>query len=588
MKKTARCFALLLTLVLLISTVSAVAPVTRTGEITRSEWISQLVETFEMKIENPDNMPDNYYSDLSADADYYMDIMVAVEFGVIDLDAGYPFYPDDPVTREFAAHTLNFCLGFQPPEETIGCGDSAELSYPDDVQVALHRGWFVLSGGNFLPNQPVTAEEAEAMLADAAAVLAPTATVENHFTLAEGVIDATAAETEVESDSSVILHAFDGVITVNDLFVVSLDSYPVAFQALGVEETEDGALRIQVSTEGTDGAISALSYAGTASADLGTFTPVETTTYEIVDTSDGEYAQIETLSVEPQGIHYDKNTKTLTASLQLKVDGNSAGSVSVTLRNCDLEHWEEWNSPFTVDYASAILRADVDVTSSITFDFGSYAGLPRSLTIGRVDIIPFVCGVELNVEYDISGGLSLSWTGDMSAGFEYVSGDFRLIKWFEKKEFSFTAEAELRTGLAIAASIDLVAVEGTIRAGAGAAMDFRATTYDSGTPATCVSMNGYLYFDGSVNVRVLSKHWNKFFVIFDKRNSPVRVSYHYEDNVLVTRCTRGDTGGDTVTTIRPPALTISTLPPATGRAIPAAAVSRFRFMSTRWRISIML
>ncbi len=52
------------------------------GTVTRSEWISRLVEAFSMTVESDDNMPDNYFSDISEDDSYYQDILLAVEFGV--------------------------------------------------------------------------------------------------------------------------------------------------------------------------------------------------------------------------------------------------------------------------------------------------------------------------------------------------------------------------------------------------------------------------------------------------------------------------------------------------------------------------
>ena len=84
--------------------------------MTRAEWISRVVDTFNMTVDDTSTMPDNYYSDLTTDNPYYQDILLAVEFGLIDIEAGHPFRPDDPATREFAAHTLNFALGFQLDE----------------------------------------------------------------------------------------------------------------------------------------------------------------------------------------------------------------------------------------------------------------------------------------------------------------------------------------------------------------------------------------------------------------------------------------------------------------------------------------
>ena len=98
------------------------------GEVTRSEWVQQLVATFEMTVEE-ENAPDNYFSDLTGEEEYYRDILVAVEFGVVDIEAGLPFNPDGAVTREFAAQTLNYCLGYQLEEGT-------EYTFSDSAEVA--------------------------------------------------------------------------------------------------------------------------------------------------------------------------------------------------------------------------------------------------------------------------------------------------------------------------------------------------------------------------------------------------------------------------------------------------------------------
>ena len=55
-----------------------------TNTVTRAEWLKDLVETFEMTVED-DNYPDNYFSDLDVTSDYYYNILVAVQFGVVNV-----------------------------------------------------------------------------------------------------------------------------------------------------------------------------------------------------------------------------------------------------------------------------------------------------------------------------------------------------------------------------------------------------------------------------------------------------------------------------------------------------------------------
>ena len=87
--------ALLIAVLGSIGGASAVYAEDRT--ITRAQWLHELVELFDMTVEE-DNYPDNYFSDISADDSYYRDIMVATEFGLVDVEAGYELLPDNPVT----------------------------------------------------------------------------------------------------------------------------------------------------------------------------------------------------------------------------------------------------------------------------------------------------------------------------------------------------------------------------------------------------------------------------------------------------------------------------------------------------------
>lgn len=96
-----------MTLLIWMSSTLDVQATEVTDTISRAEWIHELVKVFDMTIEDG-LMPDDYYGDIS-DSEYYNDILLAVNFGVIDLEAGEDFHPDDPVTREFAAQTLNTC-----------------------------------------------------------------------------------------------------------------------------------------------------------------------------------------------------------------------------------------------------------------------------------------------------------------------------------------------------------------------------------------------------------------------------------------------------------------------------------------------
>ena len=139
-------------------------------QISRVEWLSDLVAAFNLYVE-ADNCPDNYYNDISEEDKFYRDIMLAVEFGAIDIEAGSEFRPNDCATREFAAQSLNALLGFVLENDDYTYSDVDDVVYKEAAQIAVNRGWFVLVEGAFLPNQPITNAEKTAMLGDAQEVL---------------------------------------------------------------------------------------------------------------------------------------------------------------------------------------------------------------------------------------------------------------------------------------------------------------------------------------------------------------------------------------------------------------------------------
>ncbi len=109
-----------------------------TGEIpvTRAQWLQLLVQTFDYSIEG-EIVPDNYFPDLSPEAEYYEDILIAVYYGLVDVLPNENINPEGAATREFAAYTLNACMGYLPQEEEYGFSEAATVTYPDDIRMKI-------------------------------------------------------------------------------------------------------------------------------------------------------------------------------------------------------------------------------------------------------------------------------------------------------------------------------------------------------------------------------------------------------------------------------------------------------------------
>ena len=150
--------------------------------------------------------------------------------------------------------------------------------------------------------------------------------------------------------------------------------------------------------------------------------------------------------------------------------------------------------------------------------------------------------LTLAMEYNLSGEATLTVEKEFEAGFAYSDG-FRIVGNSHKKGFSFSAEADLTTGIVLSAKATLGIVSGDIYAKTGARMNIKYVRYSSGTPTYCASQAAYLYASvgasAKIGVGIASKTFSKSIEIWGKNNSPVRVYYHIEDGVLRTSCTRG-------------------------------------------------
>ena len=509
---------------------------TAASGVTRAEWISSIVETFQMTVESDAAMPDNYFSDVTSDDSCYYDLLLAVEFGVIDIEAGEAFEPNKAVTREFAAQTLNFALGFRLDEtQEYTYNESSDVSYPDDIQIAVNRGWFALSGGNFLPEREITAVEAAAMLADAKNVLSEEAVDENYnstYEFAEGVIVVPeTVETEINNDNTVVIYDNATGINKGDVFAVYTSGFPVAFTALEVEVSETKTV-IQTTREGTDNAIDYVDCEGAIEVDVEDFQFEDYATYSITDTSKAN-AESEEMTVELSGVSYDEKSKTVNVSQKISVGDAAAGTVSIKVKNPKLVFKSKGG------LTQVYVTADTSVTTSVSFDFGNYAGIPSSLILGAVPIAG-IGTISLEIEYSLKGGVTLSWDGAVKAGFSVKGFDVKVIKSYTKKDFSFSAYAQIKAGVRLAVAYDVLFSKGVIYASVGVKAGIELHTYDSGTPKKCVTIKGHLYARIGMDVSVLGQSIPiEPYDIYDESNSPVRVVNHYEDDVAVSSCSRG-------------------------------------------------
>ena len=529
----------------LIFTLLPVGALAEETTVTRAEWIQSLVKIFDMTVEEG-APPENYYSDLTGDETYYRDILVAAEFGVIDTPAGEAFEPNEPATREFAAQTLNFCLGFQLGEDKqYTYAEYETVEYPDDIQVAVNRSWFALKNGNFLPQQAVTVAESEAMLKDAATILSGNTVNENYdstYTFEKDVIVIPEGTTVDVSDDTVTITDSPKTIAAGQMFAVYVNGIPQAFVANSVSVS--GNITTVQGTP-TDDAFAAIDAQGVVTAELDQVEALEGTdlsyyveeterAYETYDMAKAAQRRAIGGTIKPKNISLSfKHDVTISSSIK--------GTISGKIKNPVIKY----NINLAKGKALVSLAYDVDVTYTLK---GEVSGV-KSLNDIKLFYwgVPGVGGFSVTFDMELSGSIKSVQSSHEERGLSVsVKDGVQMTKSFEAKSFSIEIEATARAGIQAKAGItELPVFNVYIYGKVGMEAKLKSATYsDSASPKRCTHFAAYLYAEcgatGSVKLLSFKNSFDLKYTIFSEKNSPIRICHHYEDGKLVSDCTRGN------------------------------------------------
>jgi len=420
---------------------------------------------------------------------------------------------------------MNAMLGFVPETDSYTYQDTADVTYKEAAQVAIDRGWVTVSGDKFLPGQSLTTKEHDAMIADAKQVLSDAQIEtgkENTCTFASGVVivpEGTAVSIDV--DGTVMIENCPVTITQGTTFAVYVNDIAMAYKAKSVQK--EGTTTYITTSDAEDGAVLNVDQQGELDVDLTEFVPADEETYVVNNVAVTES--------KTRGISYDGNT--LRADKTISISDDVTATVNVVISNMKVNYRLKNN-----DYYFTV-SGDMEYSCNVKGD--AFKDINHTLTLGAVPL-GGIGMLTLAMEYNLSGEATLTVEKEFEAGFAYSDG-FRVVGNSRKKGFSFSAEADLTTGVVLSTKATLGIVSGDISAKAGARMNIKYVRYSSGTPAYCVSQAAYLYASvgasAKIGVGILSKTFSKSIEIWGKDNSPVRVYYHIEDGVLRTSCTRG-------------------------------------------------
>lgn len=486
--------------------------------VTRGEWIHDLVSTFDMKIEEG-LVPDTYYPDIVGTT-YYSDIQTAIYFGVVDLEAGESFKPDEPVDREFAAHTLSFCMGYDTSDVTYTMDDEADLTYPGDDQIAVDMGWLALQDGKFEPSREITTTESQNMLQSAKKVIDASDVDENHenvYKFADNVIELPESVTFDKGEGDqIIVHDTSVELEEGDVFAVYSDGIAYTYKALSITE-EDNDLIIDTEKVMYDDAVESVDAEGVIDADLADFIPAEGVDAEV------EYEDQTTVKGRRK-ISGIKSVKSINVSKSI-----GAGTVTCSI------------SDITVDYRIDKNGYRFTVYGKVDPSFTFSGKKDLVITLGTIPVAQ-VGKIEVKAVCSAKGSATVGFTTNAVVGVEQKVGHApRHLANYTSPQWRFSAKAELKAACDLSFSVEVpMAAEGKVYGEVGVKTTPDMEVYTDGKkPQVCIDLPVYVFAEAGYSVKVFGYDMaSGKKPIYDASNSPVKLCYHIEDGSCVPACTR--------------------------------------------------
>jgi len=539
------CLSVFLSLIFIISAlpagaVSAIADAIPDPEyvygdgdtITRAQWIHDLVILFGVEVSET-AIPDNYFSDLEEEHEYYDDILRAVSQGIISIEAGDALLPDEAVTRDFAASTLNYCLGYEPIEEVVySFTDYEECSSPFAAKTAVDRGWMELIDGDFAPAKAVTEKEVRAMITDAEETLEATVIDPDYDSTYEFSEDITVIDEKtavrMDNNGNVIINSCPENISKGEGFAVFFNGLPEVFYADRVTVKGNETI-ISVTEADAQEVYTNIDAQGIAPVDVSNVIPAE--------------------GVE---IEFQEGVSSRTADSTIKMHDFKAGLEIEIFDGVTVEGEFEYKNPrisykIALDRTYVIFEADVESSYKVKGDALKLGGIPDEAAKITLFTLP-VAGIgslDVDLEFKFEGEIAGSFNGNMTQGVEVTTSSFRTVREFNQTYSHFSAKAEASAALSVKFGITkMPCIKAYVYFNIGFKGDFGFETYSDGqSPTTCSHVYIYLFaeFGGtaSVELGIFSFKSEIKDPVFDEYNSPVRIVHHYEDGIEVSYCSRG-------------------------------------------------
>ena len=565
-------------------------PVVDNTTYTRGQWIQLLAEKLNFDFSSVDIDEYDYkYADTEA-SEYGLAIEMAEAYGILptpdsegyeDPDQDIPlFRPDELATREFGAYTAVKAMGFMG-EYSISCADESSLKYPNEVAVAIQQGFLSLSNNKFNPNAALSGTDKNSIF-NAIDIINNSTQVDvsnprENVTFADGVIRESLSNI---TDYSLIFNDDDTIsvtlpkssatseISIGKVFILPPNEEyisGVALKAISITDIGNDKLTIICSEPDITEVLTNLEFVGIGTVDTSNIVAAEDVICEYdphgsIEDEDGE---LHPLNIEA-GVSVPVPGKLTFKVINKKIaeDVKASGTISIEIPNitCKVNASIGLLSGVNLKELVISITEKAKLTGKIEFtalesgyQLTDTHWLPANIEIGRLPIKLGATGLSIDIVFfynvNAKGSASITYTVVTTQGIQVRNGSMRLIRDFSH-------------------SLDFLAVKGSFKAGAGAAlrlnafklMDLIGIAWSRGlglsasfTPHItevgtiyCADGTAYQYQTLELDTEtafgmfikaVYGTTWS--WDIWDENNSPYKGKFHFENGTRVDNCTFG-------------------------------------------------
>lgn len=531
-----------------------------TTTYTRGEWIQEIVNMYGINVDL-EEASETKFTDIE-NSQYRDSIRIAEIYGIVD--SGDFFFPNEAVTREFAAVTVVRLLGYQGTGIPV-CKDLENINNKEEVYLALKAGAFLLEDGCFNPMDLLNKKDYEQALKHIKEVLKSTeidVSRNTGYVYKENVIQLDSISLEDEKHILVEKNDKTKNIKKNDIIVVGEKK---AYKVISLKDLGD-AFEIEFSTPELNEFLDSMSICGEQStidwnnielAD-GVSMKLLTKNNEMATYSDsGNIEEQEMVVEQPVGaaftvqlgekdkgaelelsldkitVKYDSQVDytalriynayavveanpsvTITPNVKKKADNetNSGdnGDESSDSNNNQLSKLEKFAQNFNTDYYGKI-EGDGDV-----FD---------PIEIGTIPIPNTPLNLKFYVVPTLEGTFCIQCDISLAGGAQVINNMPRII---HNVGADISIAGELKASLGICGALEFDAL-GVDFLGAGITPKFvlnaNATAHIS-QPILCGNMSGYLGLEVGILKGCKIAEWLSLDIsydVFDEDNTPLKL-----------------------------------------------------------------